>query len=152
MHSRIARNAIYYPIMEANCALRYGILAVTQFSKVSTIPAERLGDSHLTHFSARQKIRLKRKLLKQRYQSLYDKLAKILYRHDPVNIGDGMPEDEYELEVSTILPRLKSATSQADLRRIIHEEFVRWFDASTAGSASVYDEIAAEVWQLLREN
>jgi hypothetical protein len=35
--------------------------------------------------------------------------------------------DEYEPEVTTILPRLPQATCAAEVERIIREEFAYWF-------------------------
>lgn len=54
--------------------------------------------------------------------------------------------DEYEPEVDTILPRLKHARTPEELRRIIHTEFVKWFDAGTAGPEVNYDGISREIW------
>jgi hypothetical protein len=42
---------------------------------------------------------------------------------------------------------LKEATSPNDLRRIIHEEFTRWFNGEDiAGPEAKYDKIAQEAW------
>jgi len=46
------------------------------------------------------------------------------------------------------LPRLRACQSAADVCRVVHEEFVRWFDAVTAGPPERYTEIASEIWQL----
>jgi hypothetical protein len=69
------------------------------------------------------------------YQSLHRGLTALLYRHDPIGLAAaGCPKDEYEPEVSTIIPRLKDATTAEDVRRIVHEEFLHWFDGEgTAG-------------------
>ena len=88
------------------------------------------------------------KILKLRYRSLHQRLTELLYRHDPVGLAAlGSPKDEYEPEVGTILPRLREAKSKDDVRRIVHEEFVHWFEAQeTAGPESAYDAIAQEIW------
>jgi hypothetical protein len=44
--------------------------------------------------------------------------------------------------------RLPEATSAEDVRRIAHEEFVRWFDAQLAGPPERYSAIAEEIWTL----
>jgi hypothetical protein len=54
--------------------------------------------------------------------------------------------DEYEQEVGTILPRLASCGTQADVRRVVYEEFARWFGVDTCGPESRYDEVATEIW------
>lgn len=74
----------------------------------------------------------------------------LLFRHDPVGINFDHNTDEYRSEAETITLRLPEAATEHDLRRIIHEEFVRWFDAGTAGPAERYDSIAREIWQLRR--
>ena len=85
--------------------------------------------------------------LKERYHSLYDEVLDILFQHDPIGINFETNTDEYEPEVDTILPRLKEAASTDDLRRIIHEEFMRWFNGEdTAGPEAKYDKIAQAVW------
>ena len=55
-----------------------------------------------------------------------------------------------ETETETIWPRLRGCQSEDEVRRMIHEEFVRWFDASIAGPEERYATIASEVWQLWR--
>jgi hypothetical protein len=92
-------------------------------------------------------IRENRNRLKERYGSQYDEILSILFRHDPIGINFETNVDEYEPEVDTILPRLKEARSPDELRRIIHEEFLHWFNGEdTAGPETNYDKIAREVW------
>lgn len=87
-----------------------------------------------------------RKLIRQEYGALFDTLSKILFDADPAGINFASNTDEYAPEVETILPRLKDASNEADVRQIIHEEFCRWFDAETAGPADAYVDIAAKFW------
>jgi hypothetical protein len=88
--------------------------------------------------------------LKRNYGELFDRVAALLFRHDPIGINFGQSADEYEPEVGTILPRLAQCSSAGDVRRVVHEEFVRWFDSSTAGDESRYEAIAEELWELWR--
>ena len=46
-------------------------------------------------------------------------------RHDPVGINFESNTDEYEPEVGTILPQLRSCKSADDVRRMVDREFVR---------------------------
>jgi hypothetical protein len=48
-----------------------------------------------------------RKALRRRYAGLYREVEAILFRYDPVGIKfeENTPPDEYDPEVSTILPR-----------------------------------------------
>jgi len=96
----------------------------------------------------REEILEERRRLKAEYRELFDSVAGLLFRHDPVGINFKVNTDEYETETGTILPRLRGCQSEGEVRRIIHEEFVRWFDAATAGPEERYATIASEVWQL----
>jgi hypothetical protein len=73
-------------------------------------------------------------------------LGRILFDEDPIGIALGSNFDEYEPEAFTILPRLAGCTSVDDVRRVVHEEFVTWFGASTAGPPEKYQRIAERVW------
>jgi hypothetical protein len=92
---------------------------------------------------------LPKRTLPLRYLSLHRGLSELLYRHDPVGLAAlGSPKDEYESEVSTIIPKLKGAAGPDDVRRIVHKEFLHWFgDEQTAGPESAYSAIACEIWE-----
>jgi hypothetical protein len=97
----------------------------------------------------RELILEERKQLKSEYGELFDALSRILYSADPIGIAFDNPNtDEYDPEAGTILPRLKVCTSDDDVLRVVHEEFVRWFDPETAGAMRNYRKIANEIWQL----
>jgi hypothetical protein len=83
-------------------------------------------------------------------EGLVASIEDLLFRHDPIGINFDHNTDEYRSEAETITLRLPEAATEHDLRRIIHEEFVRWFDASTAGPAERYDSITREIWQIRR--
>lgn len=97
----------------------------------------------------REDILRERRELRAQYGLLFDSVAALLFKHDPIGIAfDNENIDEYEPEAGTILPRLRNCESSADVLRVTHEEFVRWFDANTAGRVESYGEIASEIWQL----
>lgn len=79
-------------------------------------------------------------------ESLVADLEAILFRHDPIGINFEDNTDEYRAEAEAIAIRLPEARDEADLLRIVHEEFVRWFDASIAGDINRYREITHEIW------
>jgi hypothetical protein len=91
-----------------------------------------------------------RAALRERYGSLYDELQALLFRHDPIGINRGTNTDEYDPEVRAILPRLESCSSAADVARVAHEELIRPFDATIAGSRARYERLAPELWELWR--
>lgn len=97
--------------------------------------------------------RSQEKMLKVQYRELFEEVRRILTDADPIHIAlEDVNPDEYEPEVGTILPRLKDAESADDVRRIIHEEFVRWFSPEIAGPEGRYQRAAAEVWEAWRKH
>ena len=85
--------------------------------------------------------------LKTAYGSLYADVSRLLREADPLGlIAMGAPADEYDPEVSTILPRLREANAVVDVQRIVHEEFVRWFGADLIGPLADYAEVAEKIW------
>ena len=96
----------------------------------------------------RERIIEERKRLRSEYRELFDTVSSLLFRHDPIEINFETNTDEYEPEVGTILPRLRDCASEADVVRVVHEEFMRWFGEDSVGSAEQYAEISAEIWRL----
>jgi hypothetical protein len=100
----------------------------------------------------REQIREERRQLRAEYGEMFDALAALLFRADPIGISfDNENRDEYEPEAGTILPRLKTCESAEGVLRVVHEEFVRWFEADTAGPQERYQSIALEIWQLWKQ-
>jgi len=93
--------------------------------------------------------RKRRESLKAAYGNLYVAVSDLLRGADPIHlIGMGAPDDEYDPEVGTILPRLVEAASAPDVQRIVHEEFVRWFGADIAGPSADYAGAAEKIWEV----
>ena len=92
-----------------------------------------------------------RKLLKQQYGALFERVSAILFEADPIGINFESNTDEYEPEVGTILPRLKDASTAQNVENIIYEEFCRWFGTENVGPREQYLPIAAKVWEAWRE-
>ena len=86
--------------------------------------------------------------VRKKYGPLFNDILKLLYESDPVGINYADNPDEYEPEVGTILPRLHAARSCDDAHTIVYEEFLRWFDAETAGPKDAYASIAGQIWAL----
>jgi len=99
-----------------------------------------------------EQIRLERQRMKERFGTLYSGVRAIVNRHDPVGlIRIGAPDDEYDAEIGTILPRLQGAMSSEDVQQIVYEEFRRWFDSSARWSAAEYEVMAREIWELWQQ-
>jgi broad specificity phosphatase PhoE len=87
--------------------------------------------------------------LKAAYGALYTEVSRLMREADPIRlIAIGAPEDEYDVELRTILPRLREAKSADDVQRIVHEEFVHWFSAEIAGPAEQYAEVSKNIWEV----
>ena len=97
--------------------------------------------------------RWKRKYLKIRYGRLFEDASAILFRHDPIGIAfENENPDEYDAEIGTILPRLSRCHSPIEARRVVFEEFCRWFTPGVAGEETNYDGIAEDLWSLWSKN
>lgn len=107
--------------------------------------------SNQMKFRTRGEMLESKRQLKAQYGALFDSISALLYRHDPVGINFGDNTDEYDLEVETILPRLRHCHTLEQVHDAVYSEFVRWFDAATAGPRESYQKIASEIWQLWRE-
>ena len=95
--------------------------------------------------TTRNEILENRRRLRAEYGRLFDSLAALLYRHDPIGINFEDNADEYELEARTILAKLRSCHSADDVLQVVYAEFVRWFDRGTAGPPEHYEKVASEV-------
>lgn len=56
----------------------------------------------------------------------------------------GAPADEYDPEIGTVLPRLRTASSVGDVQRILTEEFEAWFGVTVREIPAA---LAREVWE-----
>jgi hypothetical protein len=81
----------------------------------------------------REEIFEERRKLKLEYGDLFDSIVALLFRNDPIGINFEDNTDEYDPEARTILPRLPTCKSSADVLRVVHEEFTRWFDPQQQG-------------------
>jgi hypothetical protein len=99
----------------------------------------------------REEILEERRQLRAEYGSLFDSMAALLFRHDPARVNFEVNTGEYNYEAAGILPRLRACESAQDVQCIVREEFVRLFDADTAGPEERYKDVASEIWQLWQE-
>jgi hypothetical protein len=88
-----------------------------------------------------------RRLLAGREQ-VVDEIVHLLFERDPIGINFESNTDEYEPEAETITLRLQASATVDDVIRIVHEEFVHWFGAETAGPQARYKAIAGAIWNL----
>ena len=98
----------------------------------------------------RDRIRAARAKLRREYGDLYERVSSLLFAADPIGINFEHNTDEYDIEVDTILPRLRTCTSAVDVQKVVHEEFCRWFDADSAGGVERYEQIGRDIWAEIR--
>ena len=80
--------------------------------------------------------------------ALIARVEALLFAADPIGINFETNTDEYNPEAVSIIARREEFESVDALQRVVHEEFVRWFDADTAGPIERYRSIAAQIWQV----
>jgi len=83
------------------------------------------------------------------HRNLFLRLTLAFFVFDPMGINFIDNSEEYVPEVRTVLPRLPGACSAADVQRILHEEFEKWF--GKAGPMETYETLALETWRAWRE-
>src|SRR4051812_22092488 len=106
----------------------------------------------MTVWRTKEEIDAETRRLRTEYGVLFDDVAAVFFRHDPIGINFEDNPDEYEPEARTILPRLRTCHSSEDVLTVVHEEFQRWFEPDTAGARERYSVIADEVWGLWRKS
>ena len=92
--------------------------------------------------------------LRVRLRSAYSHLDVVLWDTDLMGLAciAGVPRDEYDNEVGTILPRLAACRTVDEVRAVVHEEFSRWFGGCRHDEAACTrdaERIVAEVLPLL---
>ena len=92
----------------------------------------------------------KRQIAEQ-YVPLFDGISAILFCHDPIGISAENNRDEYNPEARTILKRLYPDIDADELRRVIHQEFERWFGVETAGNVFRYNGAAADILEAYKK-
>jgi hypothetical protein len=121
-------------------------------------PSHRDWSDHFAHARAvlierREQVaqlRRARDEVKRAHGAFYHEALAILCRHDPMGLIAPGNDDEYDPEAATIVPRLAEATSADDVKRIIREEFSRWFHPDIVDPEERYEAPAQELWAAWR--
>ena len=92
----------------------------------------------------------RRHLFTRKFRPLRAAVAAAIAQADPIRLLElGAPGDEYDAEVTAIMPLLISARSREEVRALVRDEFVRRFGDETAGPPERYDEAATAIWRAL---
>jgi hypothetical protein len=84
-----------------------------------------------------------------RYAELRRSVTAIVNAADPIGLlAIECPADEYDPEISRIIPCLAKANSLQDLHEQVYAIFVQMFDGKTAGPFAAYAQIASELWNV----
>ena len=102
--------------------------------------------------TTREDILAENKRLKAQYGKLFDEVAEVLFRHDPIGINFEDNTDEYEPEARTILPRLRTCANTEEVIAVVFEEFQKWFGPDIAGGQEKYRPLSKEIWLLWNHN
>jgi hypothetical protein len=95
----------------------------------------------------RERIREERRRLRAEYGPLLDRIAGILFRHDPAHVNFETNTDEYEPEAGTILSRLRDCASADDAHRVVREELLRWFGVDGVRDDDRVGRVSRETWE-----
>jgi hypothetical protein len=80
---------------------------------------------------------------------LFTAVSQALFKADPIGITAGIKTtDEYDPEAGTIIPRLRSCTSEEETLQVVYEEFCKWFGADIAGAKDNYRAVSKEIWEI----
>jgi hypothetical protein len=95
----------------------------------------------------------RRHLFAREFRPLRSAVAVAIAKADPIKfLHLGAPGDEYDQEVSSIVPFLKDAVSAEEVRAIVRAEFVRRFGEEVAGPPERYNEAAQSIWRAVQES
>lgn len=93
---------------------------------------------------------LERQQERERYQTLQNELIEVMRRHNPLAFDPEKRRVEYVPEVETMLPRVRDAGSEEEVREIVVEEVARWRGADLVGDEESYAPIARDIAQAVR--
>lgn len=120
-----------------------------QFKKLETKrPGVLVARPQLRLSKRAQRARKQLPAVKAEFGRLFQEVSEILFRHDPMHLNFGSNTDEYDPEVGTILPRLKTCRSAQDVQAVIYDECARWF--AIPGEEEKYRQPSQEIWSAWR--
>jgi len=96
----------------------------------------------------RKQARDERLRIKREYGAIFDDISTLLYAEDPIDVTRAIgATHEYDREVGTILPPLRSCATAEDVAEVVFEEFVRRFTADVAGAKERYGQVSQQIWE-----
>lgn len=95
--------------------------------------------------------RAARESVRKQNPRFFTAVSNAMFLRDPIGLNFKTNTDEYDAEAGTVIPRLEKCSSSDDVVVVLHEEFVRWFGADTAGDRRRYLELAKDIWALWQQ-
>jgi hypothetical protein len=96
-------------------------------------------------------LRASRAALKAAYSNAFARMSRILFEADPFGLNLGNNTDEYDFEVSRVLPRLRDCETVEDIEQLLYLEFAGCFNAAIAGTPERYRGAAQRIWTELSD-
>ena len=93
--------------------------------------------------------RVEREKVRSQDPQFFEAVSRVMFDRDPMGINFETNTDEYDSEAGTVIPRLNTCASAADVATVLHEEFTKWFE-ETAGTRDRYVELAKDIWALYK--
>jgi len=103
--------------------------------------------------SNRQSLKKSRNLLKDEYKEAIQTISKILFQVDPLDVSDEDHPDEYDMEASSILAKIKGAKSRKEIVHVVKEELTHWFSEEDVNrmDPKEIEFIAKEIFEALSQ-
>ena len=80
------------------------------------------------------------------YKRRLEELSALIKRHDPANIGDDAPADEYDLEAAPILASMNKCRDEEACLELVWTVFKRFFGEETVGRRENFRQLASDIW------
>ena len=89
---------------------------------------------------------------KDNYKLLFEKVSTILFNYDPVGlVALEVPRNEYDPEVSIILPNLFKCKDLEEVRDVVQQVFVSQYGEEYVKGKEEYQVIAKEIWEAYKK-
>jgi hypothetical protein len=82
------------------------------------------------------------------YLKAHREFSAIIYRHDPLGVAPGAPDDEYDMEASRLLPKLKNARDFNEAQATIEDFFKGAFEWHSAPKETLI-RASEDLWEAL---
>jgi hypothetical protein len=87
--------------------------------------------------------------VREQFGIRFFELMEIINKHDLIEVlRFGAPENEYDLEVATIIPQLDNAHSEAEVLLLVTNEFERWFGPGQ----NDYIELSRDIYKWMQKS